>query len=529
MATPEEIIALYVRADERLRALVQSLEDGNVGRRRKELLLRQIEAVIADLTDQAGQQTALLIGDEYRAGAGVAVQQIMAAGVAQETVDPTLKPVVHQRAAQAIMDEAFYSILQASQHMSEDAKDRIEKAVKVANEKSLLSGISRHEATRQAIADLNNKGITGVVARNGAQIPVTAYMKGVVHYHQRKAHVTGTENMAVQNGYDLVYVNYVGITCEHCARKQGRVYSLSGNDKRWPHMTEEFKPPYHSHCVHSMSIWIEEYQSPVEVERLRDVSSRLGEETRSEQHIRRYKELQREKAQLNEDRKQWARYRAVAPDETPKSFAAFRRMKYNDSEGWFRLQGDYRKLNAYSKTVANEPKITADLQAISKATDVEMVGLEYRIKSKESYLRKVASDAKGTDLQAISDAISGTNDVIRYTYQSSPDKLVNAYKDVHQELLAKGYEQFKLKNTWLIRSNPYKGINSNYRSPDGQRFEVQFHTPESFALKNGELHALYEKWRVMPNKADPEAVKLSKQMSEMSSKLQVPDRIEEVK
>lgn len=338
MASREEIIALYIEADERLRLLVQQLESGNLSRRHQDDLNRQIDVIIAELTSKAGQSMAALIGYEYRTGAAEAVSQIITAGAAKETINTTLQPIVHQSAAQVIMNDGFYSILEASNNMSSDAKQRIKKAVQLANEKSLTLGMNRREATRQAVAEVNSKGITGIIASNGAQIPADKYMNGVIHYHQRKAHVVGTENMAIQNGYDLVYVNYVGITCEHCAGKQGRVYSLSGNDKRWPHMTDELRPPYHAHCVHSTSIWIEEYQSPEEVQRLLDVSSRLGEETRSEQHIKRYKEMQAQKAQLNADRKQWEQYRLAAPDATPKTFSSFRRMKYNNVKRWDELK-----------------------------------------------------------------------------------------------------------------------------------------------------------------------------------------------
>lgn len=346
--TYEDIVKLYAETDERLRALVQQLENGNLSARRVEQLNREIEQIVAELAERAGLNVATLIGNEYRAGAAIAVNQMIAAGAARDSINTSVKSIHHQRAAQAISDEAFYSILEATDHMAVDAKQRIKQAVQLANEKSLALGMNRKEATKQAVAELNTKGITGIVAKNGAEIPADKYMAGVVHYHQRKAHVTGTENMAVQNGYDLVYVNYVGITCEHCARKQGRVYSLSGNDKRWPHMTDEYKPPYHSHCVHSMSIWIEEYQSPAEIERLLNISNKLGEETRSEQHIKRYKELQRQKARANETRKQWMRYKALMPDDVP-DLRTFASQKARNSKQYRELQEDYRKVNAKIK------------------------------------------------------------------------------------------------------------------------------------------------------------------------------------
>ncbi|CAM3706919.1 phage minor capsid protein [Cohnella lubricantis] len=345
MAAVEQLIALYVNADERLRALVQSLEDGNVSKRRKEQLLRQIEAIIAELTGKAGQQMAGVVGEEYRAGAAAAVEQMVAAGLSFESINQTLKAIVHQGAAQAIMDEAFYSILEASDNMSADVKKRIEEVARAANAKSLAEGMSRREATRQAVADLNSRGITGIIAKNGARIPVDAYMSGVVHYHQRKAHVTGTENMAAQNDMDLVYVNAVGITCEYCAKYQGRVYSISGKDERFPKL--EQKPPYHSHCVHSLSVWVEEYTPADEVERMITASNRPFTDNRTERYKLRYEQLQREKSRKNETRKQWMRYKAAMPDAPDlKTFAS---MKARNTQAYRELQEDYRKIIANVK------------------------------------------------------------------------------------------------------------------------------------------------------------------------------------
>jgi len=350
MPPVEELIALYTRADERLRALVQSLEEGSLSRRRKEELLRQIEAIIAELTDEASNQMAGIVSESYRAGANEAISGMIQAGIAAESINSTLRPLIHQRAAQAIMDEAFYSILEASDYMSADAKRRIEEAVRRANELSLTTGISRREATRLAVAELNQQGITGMIAKNGARIPADKYMAGVVHYHQRKAHVTGAENMIVQNGIDLVYVNYVGITCELCAKYQGRVYSISGRDPRFPKL--EVRPPYHSHCVHSISAWIEEYTPADEVERMIRQSNRPFTDNRTEANIRRYERIQREKSRKNETRKQWIRYKAVLPDETP-DLRTFASMKARNTKAYRELQEAYRGINSEIKKGMN--------------------------------------------------------------------------------------------------------------------------------------------------------------------------------
>jgi len=343
MATVEQLIQLYSIADERLRALIQSLEEGSFGRRRKEELLRQIEAIIEELTGTAGEQMAEIVASQYRSGATAAIEQMTTAGIATKAIEQTLKPLIHQQAAQAIMDESFYSILEASDNMSKDAKQRIEKAVKTANERSLLEGVSRRQATKDAVAEVNSRGITGIIAKNGAEIPADKYMAGVVQYHQRKAHVTGVENMAVQNGQDLVYVNFVGITCSLCAKYQGRVYSISGSDKRFPKL--DLRPPYHSHCVHSLSVWIEEYTPADEVDQtIKDSNRSFEKDNRTEANIKRYNELQREKSRKNETRKQWIRYKAVLPNDTP-NLQQFAGHKVRGTKKYGELQELYRKMN----------------------------------------------------------------------------------------------------------------------------------------------------------------------------------------
>ncbi|VMC42962.1 phage putative head morphogenesis protein, SPP1 gp7 family [Streptococcus pneumoniae] len=63
---------------------------------------------------------------------------------------------------------------------------------------------------------------------------------------------------------------------------------------------------------------------------------------------------------------------------------------------------------------------------------------------------------------------------------------------------------------------------------DGINFEMQYHTQESFDLKNGSLHELYEKYRDT-NTSDLERMKLFKEMLDLSNGLEIPKNIERVK
>lgn len=336
----QKLIDLYDGASERLLLLLMSLEEGTWHHRRTAALYRQVDAILADLTDQAGKQASEILTTSYKAGVSEAVQSIISHGIATELVNDSIMPIIHQQAVQAIVDDTFYSILEASDHMAADIKQRIKETVRLANERSLVRGVSRRSATRQAVAELSQSGITGMVAKNGAKIPADKYMAGVIQYHQRKAHVTGAENLITQNGHDLVYVNFVGITCSYCAKYQGRVYSISGNDSRFPRL--EKRPPYHSHCVHSISAWIESYQLAEEVGLMLQRSNRPFEDNRSEHAINRYQERQRDKSRKNEVRKMWIRYKARMPDMP--SLRTFAGQKARNTAKYQVWQEDYRRV-----------------------------------------------------------------------------------------------------------------------------------------------------------------------------------------
>lgn len=197
----------------------------------------------------------------------------------------------------------------------------------------------------------------------------------------------------------------------------------------------------------------------------------------------------------------------------------------NEDEEWY----NETVKEAYNKAVENEPAITKDLQEIASNTGTELVGLKHRIKTKESYLRKINTKTKGSsNIQTIEDAIDDTKDVIRYTFQAESKQLVDKYFEINRKLVDKGYRPLRIKNYWLDKRNPYNGVNCNYKDNRGIKFESQYHTEDSFNLKNGLLHELYEKQRVL-EVGSKEYVELKKEMAKLSSKLEVPKNIKKVR
>ena len=88
----------------------------------------------------------------------------------------------------------------------------------------------------------------------------------------------------------------------------------------------------------------------------------------------------------------------------------------------------------------------------------------------------------------------------------------------------------RVKNTLKDESAVYRGVNTQVKTPDGYTFEIQFHTPQSLAIKE-KNHVLYEQARVLDLSKEDDMTKfaeLNRQMQENSRKIPTPQRIGEV-
>ena len=178
----------------------------------------------------------------------------------------------------------------------------------------------------------------------------------------------------------------------------------------------------------------------------------------------------------------------------------------------------------FEKAAKAEPAITASMQKYAEACGAEMDGLEFRMKDGDSYMRKVRKDAREKGGQE--KAAEGLYDAVRYTQVSDEKNLAQNCKKTLTNLQAEGYNVVGVKNTWKDPTNPYNGINVKLRSPDGQQFELQFHTRDSLRVKE-EIHKLYEEQRKL-SKRDPKWKELNDQMMAISNGQRRPDSIETV-
>jgi hypothetical protein len=175
-----------------------------------------------------------------------------------------------------------------------------------------------------------------------------------------------------------------------------------------------------------------------------------------------------------------------------------------------------------------EPPISDNVKRIEteNARGGLLEGYEFRLKGQDRLVEKVAEALETSTPDAAPDEIvEQIPDAIRYTFCLESKTYSDGYRDIRDRLEACGYEMYYSKNSWS--DSEYKGVNTRWVTPEGQRFEVQFHTPESFHAKHEVTHSAYERLR-NPSTSDTERSELSKFQREVSSWIPVPTRVAEI-
>ena len=320
-----------------------------------------------------------------------------------------------------------------------------------------------------------------------------------------------------------------GITCDDCGELDGKHFPVSEMN---PGVNA---PPMHPYCrcttcpYFDDEFTVDEYRvgRNTQTGEVNYFPSNMTYKEWYDRYIKTSPESQRaitKTQNLTADKKQYNDYvKRLGREYVPSNVDEFQNIKYGNSYEYGILKAQYKGMSYYENAVNNEPLITSSLKSVAKSIKIDIYGLKNRVKTKDSYLRKIRAEYKadGNTYEV--------KDIIRYTLgTNNPDDLVERMNAAIDELSEMDYNTIRLKNTWNSTLDPYKGINTTVVAPNGQKFEVQYHTKESFEMKE-KMHELYEKQRLINDEFSDEYIKLSDEMFRLSNGLQPPKDIERVK
>lgn len=244
------LIFLYRRAHSVIRAQVQAaIERGNLGtERQRRAQLARVEAVLRKLERDQRSILPDAMRRPYGAAAiatdvvlGLSPDEFAFDGVNEQAVEIGIA-ALHDRLATARVNVGRYVDDLFRQVQLEHA------AVGVA------VADTRRDVTRRMIADLRAHGVTAFVDRANRRWSLERYATMTVRTNTREMVTLATVNRLEANDTDLIAVSAHRGSCAICLPWQGRTYSLSGTDDRYPKVETVngrlWLPPFHPQCQH---------------------------------------------------------------------------------------------------------------------------------------------------------------------------------------------------------------------------------------------------------------------------------------
>ncbi|MCC8470714.1 XopAD/skwp family type III secretion system effector, partial [Xanthomonas phaseoli] len=138
-----------------------------------------------------------------------------------------------------------------------------------------------------------------------------------------------------------------------------------------------------------------------------------------------------------------------------------------------------------------EPQVTDMLQRIAARHGGQLAGTQHQLKSYGSLQEKLMQRV-ALKKQTLEEAAAGVNDALRYSVVLEPQDFTAGLRATLAALDDEGHARVKLTNQFTDYPPVFKAINVTLRSPEGALWEIQFHTPETFALKE-RFHDLYKR------------------------------------
>lgn len=152
----------------------------------------------------------------------------------------------------------------------------------------------------------------------------------------------------------------------------------------------------------------------------------------------------------------------------------------------------------FRQSAEAESAVSATLQDVASRTGGTLEGYAFRLKMPNRIAEKIQTDV--LDGRGGVTAVSeGINDALRYTLRFSPEQYADGVRIALTEIRSRGGTILNEKNFWTKEytvqedgaDSGYRGYHAIIRDRSGGRYELQFHTAETLAVKEPS-HNLYE-------------------------------------
>lgn len=337
------MITVYQSAREKIiQSIIKTEAKGNNSDYKK-ALLNQVENIIYGLNKDALNWSQDTLPRYYKQGIEETNKQLKKMGVIPSVNASFAK--VHELAVETVVKNTSDKLIDANLFIGRQINDNIRQAGLEAVQEKFTTGLTVRETKDFLVNSLLESGLGGIKDKLGRVMQIESYAQMIARSTTREATNRATMNQLIALGYDLVQMSEHGSPCPLCAPLEGRVYSISGEDKRFPALDIAYDGDYaniHPNCAHVLTPYIEDFVDNLK-EDIANSNRPFEIDERAKQQIESYNKIQAVKTELRNDRKLYEKYKIVLGEDAPKSFSGFRKMKGSDSENWQNIKQIYKQ------------------------------------------------------------------------------------------------------------------------------------------------------------------------------------------
>lgn len=341
----EELIKLFTSAQAELIRLLQTVEPRNTVTNYRKELLKQINQELALLNNRATPLMEKLIQQAYIQGIINTNRKLsVKMSSTEEAIILNSLSKAHRKTINVFIRNKLGELNDVNYFIGRQIKDNIQKSVEDAVGLKLTTNETLKECKKNILKNFAENGISAIKTKNNRYIRIDAYADTVARSTVREVTNTATIKQVEELGYDLVKISSHPGACPICQKYEGRIYSISGKDKRFPRLDVAFSSGYaniHPRCRHVLEPYIETFND-VGKDIIKS-NMPFQEPDKNDKQVQAYYSNQREKAKLRADRLQWEKYKTVLGDDAISTFAGFRRMKNSNSDNYKELKRKYRE------------------------------------------------------------------------------------------------------------------------------------------------------------------------------------------
>lgn len=363
MTTEEKLVREYQKAQKKLVQIIMKKQAHGSAAAYERSLLRQIQKELKKLKKTSKAAVQQLVRENYKTGLQSLINDIIKDASAPKMHNAMSGLNVSQ--IDIIVQNTNASLNNVINLVGRQIQDVIREAGVEATAEKLTTGQTVREMQKNLEQKLKEQDITSVKYRNGKRVSIHKYAAMVARSTTAETQNKAKTVQGEEWGYDLVRFTKHSPTCKVCSMYQGRVYALTkaaangkykgskGQALRFPYLYDTALPhgysTIHPNCQHRLSVLPAGAYTAAEMEEFSQKSTQPFEDMRSDKERREYAKEQEIKRKRNAARRQYEEIKATLPNEAPKTFAGFIKMKTAKSERYKELLEDYKAVIGIAK------------------------------------------------------------------------------------------------------------------------------------------------------------------------------------